>query len=318
MAITMNIQDLENYPGITKKVSIDLSSVIPVGNEGDEVFVLSATTSAYSDTVVRTNISDLYITDIKAGWCKSSGLVGDSGKFELDDDHYSLRIKMDATVSGTGGTGYYTINLEPNGDNTPVSGEEVAIQIENKIRDIADNLVPTDVGFYKAYRNASVEYDRGKFWVVSGSLSKYYTGNYRTSVSIFPANTHDCSNELGFNLSITSAVMDTVSPKEVLLAYDYTAGTDTVMVNTGTGATKNMAFMITDGVNTDYFTTLSGTISSSLKIAGIDNSYTAEETKVQLLLPQDPDSTPYQWNTSIDKLVRYGIKVISNQIDYSN
>lgn len=326
MAISMSIQDLENYPGVTKKVSIDLSSIIPVGNEGDEVFVLSAYTSAYSDTVNKTAISDLYVTDINTGWCKSSGLVGDSGKFSIDDTHYSLKIKIDTTVSGTDGSGYYTINLTPNEDNTPISGEDIAVELEKKIRVIADNIGVEDYGFYKSYKNASVEYTSGKFWIVSGSMAKNYTGNYRSAVEIMPADTNDCSSRLGFNLQMTSAYMATIAVKEVLLSYDYTAGTDTLLINTGTGASANSAFMITDGNNTDYFTSLSGTLDSSIKVAsigsngfsGISNSYIAGEAKVQLLKEQDVDNKPYQWFNSIDKLVRYGVKVISNQIDYSS
>jgi len=326
MAINMNIQDLENYPGTTKNVSIDLSSIIPVGNEGDEVFVLSAQTSAYSDNVDRTSISDLYITDINTGWCKSSGLVGDSGKFTLDGAHYSLKIKMDTTVSGTDGSGYYSIDLTPNDDGTPVNGEAIADEFEIKIRAIAYNLGSADAGFYKAYKNASVEYSGGKFWVVSGSLSKTYTGNSRSSVDIIAADVNDCSSILGFDLPTTSASVDTVSVKEALLSYDYTTNTDTLLVNTGTGATGGMAFMITDGNNTDYFTSLSGTIDSSIKVAtigansftGIGNSYVAGEAKIQRLREQDIDSRPYQWYNSVDKLVRYGVKVISNQIDYSS
>jgi len=326
MAISMNIQDLENYPGITKKVSIDLSSIIPVGNEGDEVFVLSAYTSSYSDNVDKTNISDLYVTDISTGWCKSSGLVGDSSKFYIDSSHYSLKIKIDATVSGIDGSGYFTVDLTPSDDNTPISGEDVAIELEDKIRTIADNLGAVDAGFYKSYKNASVEYIGGKFWIISGSLAKSYTGANRTSVSVMPADTNDCSEELGFNLSINSSYISSISVKEVLLSYDYTADTDTLLVNTGTSATEGAAFMITDGDNTDYFTSLSGTIGSAIKVptsgsngfSGIVNSYSANKTKIQLLREQDVDNKPYQWYGSIDRLVRYGVKVISNQIDYSS
>ena len=325
MAVNIDTQDLDNYPGTTKRVTIDLDSLVPINNEGDEQFVLSTATTAYSDNDTRTSIQAMYITDMIAGWCKSSGFAGSAGKFYLDATHRSLKVKMDATISGVDGSGYYTINLTPNDDDTPVSGEVVASELELKIRAISNNLVPADTGFSRAYRNASVVYKNSKFWVLSGSIGSYYSGNNRSSVDIIAADTSDCTKELGFNLPTTSHALDGVAVKETLLNSNYTADTDTVSVNTGTGALAGMAFVIADGTNIDYFTALSGTTDSAIKVAtlgtngftGISNSYTAEDAKLQLLKPQDPEGTPTNWYTSIDQLVRYGIKVMANQIDYS-
>lgn len=325
MALNIDTQDLENYPGTTKRVTVDLDSIVPIGAEGDEKFVLSTATNAYSDATSRTTIQDMYITDMAAGWCKSSGFAGSAGKFYLKNDEKSLKVKMDATASGTDGNGYYTITLTPNVDETPVAGEVVAAELETKIRAIADNLETADTGYSRAYKNASVEYKNGKFWVVSGSISSYYSGNNRSSVSIIAADTNDCSQALGFDLATTSYALDGVAVKETLLNSSYTADTDTLSVNTGTGAAAGMAFMITDGTTTEYFTALSGTTDSSIKVAtngtngftAIANNYDANEAKIQLLKEQDPEGVPTNWYTSIDQLVRYGIKVMASQIDYS-
>lgn len=326
MALNIDTQDLENFPGTAKRITIDLNSIVPIGAEGDEQFVLSTTTNAYSDNDSRTGIQDLYITNMTAGWCKSSGFAGSSGKFYLDDTHKSLKVKMDATVSGSDGSGFYTIDLTPNDDDTPVSGEVVAAELETKIRAVNDVIEPVDAGFSMAYRNASVEYKNGKFWIVSGSISNYYSGNLRSSVIIESADTNDCAQVLGFDLPTTSFDLSNVAVKETLLNSGYTADTDTLSVNTGTGASAGMPFMITDGTNTEYFTALSGTTDSSIKVAtmatngyiGIENSYTANAAKLQLMKEQDPESVPTNWYTSIDQLVRYGIKVMANQIDYSS
>lgn len=327
MAINIDTQDLEKFPGNTKRISVDLASIVPIGAEGDEKFVLSTSTSAYSDNIARTSIQDLYITAISAGWCKSSGFAGSSGKFYLDDTHKSLKIKMDATVSGTDGSGYYTVELTPNDDATPVSGEVVALELETKIRELANDLEPADVGFTTAYRNASVEYRNGKFWIVSGSISPYYSGNARSSVIITSSDTNDCTKELGFDLPTTSYSLASVAVKETLLNSDYTANTDTLNINTGTGAKPGMAFMITDGTveGTEYFTALSGTTDYSIKVAtssnngfvGITRDYSANRAKLQLLKEQDPEGVPTNWYTSIDQLIRYGIKNMASQIDYS-
>ena len=326
MALNIDTQDLINYPGTSKRVSIDIDSLIPIGAEGDEQYLLSFTTGAYSNNNDRTNIPALYITEMTAGWSKSSGFTGSAGKFYIDDTHKNLKVRMDATVSGSDGSGYYTVTLTPNDDSTPVPGETIAKELEEKIRAIADSIEQVDVGFTKAYANASVEYKNGKFWVVSGSLSSQYTGNSRSSVSIIAADTNDCSTRLGFDLPTTSHALANVAIKETLLNSDYTTDTENLSVNTGTGAHSGLAFMITDGNNTDYFTALSGTTDSNIKVPtysnngfiGINNSYTANNTKVQLLREQDPENVPTNWYTSIDHLVRYGVKTIINQIDYSS
>lgn len=326
MAINVDTQDLDNYPGTTKRVTIDLDSIVPLGAEGDEKYVLSASTNAYSDNTSRTSIQDLYITNMLAGWCKSSGFAGSSGKFYLDDTHKSLKVRLDATVSGSDGSGYYTIDLTPNDDDTPVSGEVIADEMELKIRAVADSITTADVGFSTAYRNASVEYKNGKFWIISGSLSSHYTGNLRSSVTVAPADTNDCSVELGFNLPTTSHGLAGVAVKETLLNSDYTADTDTLSVNTGTGAKAGWAYVITDGTNTEYFTALSGTTDSAIKVAtvaangfsGIVNDYSANGAKLQLLREQDPEGVPTSWYTTVDQLIRYGIKNLASQIDYSS
>ncbi len=328
MALNIDTQNLVDYPGTTKRIVVDLDSIVPINNEGDELFVLSTATSAYSDNTARTSIQDLYITDMLAGWSKSSGLVGSSGKFYLDATHKNLKVKMDATVSGTDGNGYYTVTLTPNDDDTPVSGEVIAAELETNIRSIADSLATADTGFFRAYKNTSVEYKNGKFWIVSGSISSYYSGNNRSSVSIVAADTNDCSTVLGFNLPTTSQSLAGIAVKETLLNSSYTADTDTLSVNTGTGASAGKAFMITDGTSSgiEYFTALSGTTDSSIKVAtmvtngytGIVNSYSASAAKIQLLRAQDPESVPTNWYTNIDQLIRYGIKVTASQIDYSS
>jgi hypothetical protein len=326
MALNIDTQDLNNYPGVVKRVSIDIDSLIPIGAEGDEKYLLSVSTSAYSDNASRTNIPEMYITEMTGGWCKSSGFTGSAGKFYIDDTHKNLKVKMDATVSGTDGNGYYTVTLTPNDDNTPVPGETIAKELEEKIRAIANVIEAVDVGFTKAYANASVEYKNGKFWIVSGSLSSQYTGNSRSSVSIIAADTDDCSARLGFDLPTTSHALANVAIKETLLNSGYTSDTEDLSVNTGTGAHEGLAFMITDGSNTDYFTALSGTTDSNIKVptysnngfTGIKNSYTANNTKIQLLREQDPENVPTNWYTSIDQLVRYGIKTMINQIDFSS
>ena len=134
MAINVDTQDLVNYPGNVKRVTVDQEQVVPQGYEGDEQFMLSFSTTAYSNNVNRTRIQDNYVTHFKAGWCKSSGFAGSSGKFLLTSSANSLKVKLDSTVSGTDGSGYYTVALGYNTDVTARDGEVIAADLENKIR----------------------------------------------------------------------------------------------------------------------------------------------------------------------------------------
>ncbi len=326
MAININTQDLENFPGNVKRVSIDLESIVPLNEEGDEKFVLSANTSAYSDIAERTSIQDLYVTQMKSGWCKSSGFTGSSGKFYLDSTHNRLKVKVDATTSGTDGLGFYEVHLNYNQDETPLNGEVIADDLEKKIRAISKVLAEPDIGFSNSYRNASVEFKNGRFVIVSGSISPHYSGNNRSAVEVAPADTNDCSEILGFDLPTTSYALSNVDIKETILNTSYTADSGTLSVNSGMGATPGKCFMITDGTNTDYFVSLAGTNDTQIVVptnstngfTGISNDYTANKAKIQMLREQDPESVPTCWYTSIDQLVRFAIKSIANQIDYSD
>lgn len=325
MAINVDTQDLDNYPGTIKRVTLDQDSIVPVGEEGDEKYVLKFSTTAYSDNSSSTAIQDMYVTDFKTGWCKSSGFAGSGGKFDLDSTHYQLKIKLDSTVSGSDGNGYYTIILEYNADSTPITGDAIAADMEEKIR--ALSMVTADTGYSLSYINCSVDYQSGKFWIISGSVGDYYTGASKSAVKVIPASSLDCSKELGFDLSLDSELLDSVAVKEAILGADYTTDTTPLTIGAGTGVAAGDCMMITDGTYTDYFTAISGTTDTSIVVAtdgnnnyvGIANSYTtASGALIQKLRRQDPEGRPTMWYTDIDAISRFGVKSIINQIDYSS
>lgn len=321
MAINVNIQDLVNFPGNVKSMSIDQVSIVPQGAEGDEQYVMKFSTSAYSDVEERTAIQDYYVTDFKSGWVRSSGFAGSSGQFNLTDGANRLLIKFDSTVSGTNGTGYYEVILEYNDDGTPMAAETVAADLEIKIRALADNLDTADVGFTLAYKNASVEYKNSKFWVVSGTVSNFYNGTNRSYADVISGTTNDALSALGFDLKTSSAALDSVAINEALVAEDYFTGTSGIVISQSIGAVNGSCIFITDRTNSDYFqvneTPTVGGTTLSFNPDTIIHEYTANETKVQLLKEQDPEGDPTAWFTSIDKITRHGIKCVVNSIDFS-
>lgn len=328
MAISISTQDLINYPGIVKTVTVDQTSMVPAGEEGDEKYVQKFSTSAYSNIANTTAIQDIYVTNFKTGWCKSSGFAGSGGKFDIDSTHNKINVKIDASTTTSGsdvGDGYYEITLDYNLDETPVAGTTVAADMEEKIRAIS--LHTEDTGFSLSYINASVYYQNDKFLIVSGSVGDYFSGEDKSSVKVMPASSDNCFKELGFNSSIDSESLDGIAVKESYITSNYTTDTTPLAIAAGTGVTAGDCLMIYDGVNTDYFTAISGTTDTSVVVPtsgnnsyiGIANSYTTTSgASVQVLRQQDPEGTPTMFYTDVDSIVRWGIKSLINQIDYSS
>lgn len=333
MALNVDTQDLQNFPGNVKRVSIDYSAIVPVNEEGDEKYVQSVSTTAYSNNTDRTAISDLYITDFKLGWCKSSGFTGSGGKYALSSSASKLYVKVDDTISGTnavGGThGFYEIELT-HSSGTPISGESIADNMETKIRGIVsravDGLVTADAGYSIAYKNVSVEYKNSKFWITSGSIGNLYSGENRTAVRIEEVPGDGAYTILGFNLAMTSENMDSITVEESYLNGPCVSGTGSITIGSDIGISVGDSLMIKDNTNTDYFTAVSGTTGVTVNVPtqatngfdGIVHTYTAGAAKIQVLKEQDPNGYPTGWFTDIDAIVRHGIKVFTHEIDYSS
>lgn len=322
MAINITTQDLENYPGTSKTVTVDVASLVPTGYEGDEQIVLRIYTTAYSDNTARTRIQDLYITEAKSGWIKSSGFKGSS--FQLDSAHNAFRIKLDATVSGSDGSGWYDVTLShSNGASIP--GASVAEDMETKIRAIPEGgqWNSADTGFMMAYKNCSVDFENGKFKITSGSIGDAYVGTDRSSVALASGTSNDCLNMLGFDLYTSTEDLAQIQIREAELTQNYPYMGDYTKLYTGggTGAATGDAMAITDGSNTEYFIVQgTGPATGELTITSgtLSNSYTANSAKVQLLRMVDPDYEPNSSYENIDGIARHGIKHMVNQIDYSS
>lgn len=323
MPITQDVQDIDNYPGTIKRVTIDTDVIVPTGAEGDEKMMLTASTSGYSDNEARTSIQSLYVYGSKVGWVKSNGLAGSAGKFNITSSANRVGICMDATVSGTfvdGTRGCYELELAYN-DTTLIRGEDIAADLQSKIR--AVECVDADAGFQLAYTNASVKYIANKFIISSGSISNSYTGDDRSSVYIATTASGSCVDTLGLENAVSSEMVAGWSTTEAYLTADYTGGTTPLSIGTGTGVAEGDALMISDGTNTEYFVAMGvsgGDITVDTSGAnGIANSYTmADGAYIQILRRQDPDVKPNSYFEDIDGLMRYMAKIMVNQLDFSS
>lgn len=310
MAVNVTVYDLENYPDNNKTVTVNQTQVVPTGYEGDEQWVLSFSTTAYSDNDSTTAIQDIYVREIKVGWLKSSGFV--SGPFVIGASNKTLSVKMDASSK------YYSVVL----DEGTYGGDSLADHIEEKIRAIPASDANWDSNDDSlAYLNASVEYTNGKFYIYSGSVAKNYTGSNRTSVKVTSSGVDTCYDYLGFNLSVDSQSVASTAVNETYLAQNYNNGATSLYLNSDIGASQGECLAITDNTNTDYFVAMavSGTlITVASGVAGISNNYTSNKAKIQLLRVQDPDQSPVAVYDTVDKVTRWGIKSMTNQIDFSS
>jgi hypothetical protein len=93
MAINTAVYDLDGYSENSKTVTLDLLKIVPVGAQGDEKFVLTCKTSAYSNFTDKTTIDDIFIQEFLCGWCKSSGFKG--AVFTIDSGNKGLKVRID-------------------------------------------------------------------------------------------------------------------------------------------------------------------------------------------------------------------------------
>jgi len=315
MARNITVYDLDNYPDNSKTVTIDQQTIVPVGAEGDEKWVLSFTTTAYSDNTNNTPIQDLYIQELKTGWAKSSGLVS-LGGYKTSATSKKLGVKIDNSSQ------YYYIELAED----LAGGDNIANALEEKIR-----AIPTVSGVWNsnddalAYKNAIVKYINNKFYIVSGNMSDSYIGAKRSSVKVTASGTDTLYRDLGFDLGVDSESLASISIPETSLAIDYTAGSQYLYVSSVTGISVKDCCIITDGTNTDYFQVIaiSGTrltvpTNATNGFDAISHSYTANRAKIQVLRYQDPDREPNGFYDTVDEITRFGIMSIVNQIDFSS
>ena len=318
MAVNITVYDLVNYPDNNKTVTVDIKQVTPIGYEGDEQWVVSCVTNAYSDNTARTAIQDIYIQNHRVGWLK--GMLA-AGPFSIvSGTNQALEIKIDSDPT------WRHIDI-PAG---VYSGDSLADWLEETIRAMNGSVSST---YQLGYMNMSVEYTDGRFQFVSGSVSEYYSGANKSSVNINTGTLdlkdgENANHILGLDFPMTSESLASFEAKEARVNGSYTAGNTTLNVKEYTwvdiATISGSVFAITsDNSSWEYFLCTGGTV-SAMTIAGIHgsggliNSYSDDDKLLMFDGPQDPQAVPTPWHSEIDSIVRWGVKSISNQIDFSS
>lgn len=303
MATNISVFDLDNYPSNPKTVTIDLTELVPFGNNGEDTWVISAVTSATASGGVA--IQRIYLRHLRLGWAKSSGL--NAGPYNITITKRHLKVAIDEDI-GSGAE----IALDVNA--LPLGGDAVAINMQAKINALASS------GGAKAgnlsYLNAVVVFENGVFKIVSGTASSLYAGTGKSSVAVADGTTTTgLAAELGFDMPTTSEVLASTQVKQTSLSSEYVSGTSLVVASPTAVATGDCV-AVTDGVTTEYRgveCAVGGNVTLS---SGMANGYAAGSL-VQVLRMQDSSGEPPPIYSALDDVVKFALSSIANQINFA-
>ena len=150
MAINATVYDLEGYSENSKTVTLDLLKVVPVGAQGDEKFILTCRTTAYSNFTDKTGIDDIFVQEFLCGWAKSSGFKG--AIFTINSGNKGLKIKIDNADK------FYDIVLT---EGTNLTGDAIAENIQTKLRALTMDTADSDKSL--GYKNCRCSFLNSRF-----------------------------------------------------------------------------------------------------------------------------------------------------------
>jgi len=311
MATNITVKDLDNYPDISKTITVDQRTLVPTGAQGDEKWVLSFVTPAYSDNTNLTAIQDIYVQEFSTGWVKSSGLVDLGSGVVVSSGSKSLEISID-------GSSWYDVVLTED----TYGPDSLADHIQSVVRGIptASGIGWSSNDDQLAFKNAMVEYYEGKLKIVSGNVSEFYTGANKSSVHVQADGANNLYKDLGFDLGTNSEDVATREIKESLVTTSCGPSSTAIVITTMTTLTSGDPMAIVDATNTEYFIAQAGTTTTNIVITSgtLTNSYTANEAKVQKLRLQDTDQEPVNYHSTVDSIMRWGIMSVIEQVDFSS
>jgi len=303
MAVNVTVFDLVNFPNNPKTVTVDLTELVPLGNAGEDTWVLSAITSATASGGAA--IQRLYISDTSFGWAKSNNL--NSGPFDVTASQRHLKVAIDEDVASA-------VEIELATSAQQIGGNAVANDMQTKLSDTA-RTGGAKVGNL-AYLNATVTFIDGVFKIISGSASSSFTGVSRSSVDVADgSSTTGLAAELGFDILVTSENLAAAPPTQTSLSASYTSGTSLTIANSGF-VVGGDCVVVSDGTNVEFRGVESGSGTAVTLSSGLANPY-ASGSVVQILTQQDPEGVPVSALTTVDDYIKFSIASLTNQIDFS-
>jgi hypothetical protein len=304
MAQSEQVRDLDVNPNVSKTVTLDMDKIVPLDNEGDEVYVSVGTTT--HTNLNGESINPIYVREFKSGYFKSSGFKNEP--FTITSTANTIQVSID-------GSAYRDIILE---EGTGLSGENIAEDIRTKIAALA---APSALEEGKLeFLNCSVEWRNNRFKIVSGTFSNTYTGVGKSSVSVIAGSSNDASVILGFDLGVSTEELSSKRAVQTTLSAGFTASGTTLNLTTVEDMNADEAYTIFDGTNREYFiaeAVTSGASTLTVAAGSITNDYSAG-AGVQKIFERDPDGEVASPHETIDDIYRQILKSMANQIDYTS
>lgn len=302
MVINETTQDAINNPGNTKTVSLDIVKNVFADSEGDEQYALLLSTTATSKLNAGA-IANTYLRDFVVGYSKSRKV---NGPFTIDGTNNQLQISIDGSAS-------VEITLTPGTGLTP---ENIVDDLQTQISSLSAVGEPEEGNL--AFLNADVDFVEGRFRILSGSISDTYTGNAKSSVAV-TSGANDVSVLLGFDIPIESEALASKTPAESITISGYTTSGTVLALESVTGLNAGEAFTITDGINREYFiatAVTSGSAELTIDSTALSNSYSAGSV-VQRIFERDPDIVLASPIKTVDEVMKFSLKNVVNQIDFT-
>jgi len=176
------------YPNNTKTVTIDLVSRIPLGEGGDEKYILSVSvgTNVYSDIANSTRISPIYIYEMRRGWAQ-----GFSIDFPVVTAGGTLTIAIDEADSGA-----VTVDVA----SGTLSSSTLIQSLQYQLRATASGSgVKATASNKLSYMNAEAVVEDGRLTFLSGSTKKSYNSSTWSETSSVKVTGGTVADELGFS-----------------------------------------------------------------------------------------------------------------------
>ena len=302
-----SIKDIENYPGkAAKSITLDLQKIVPIDTEGDEVYVLTSTSTATK--IGGGTASPLYIREFKSGYARSSGRV--NSPFNLTSTNNKLQISIDNSVTFR----EITLNV-----GNGLSGEVIADDIQTKINALSAVAQPEAGNL--SYLNTTVEFKNNKFLIVAGSVSNTYVGTGKSSVKVAAGTTNDASVTLGFNMYVDSESLSSKRAVETILTATYSGGLGIQTIGiesiTDLSTSGGEAFTITNGINREYLVSSGVSVGLLTMVGpGLLNTYSGGSI-LQKIFERDSSGELASPVATVDDITRFSLRSIANQLDFS-
>jgi hypothetical protein len=173
------------YPANTKTITIDLVSRIPVGEGGDEKYVLSISVGTNVKDADGNSISAVYIYNMKRGWAQSH-----STSFPLTTAGGTVTVAIDEADSGA-----VTLTLE----SGTFSSQTLTQELQNQLRATASGSgAKASASNMLSYLNSEVTVEDNMLTFLSGSTKKSYNSSTWSETSSVKVTGGTIADALGF------------------------------------------------------------------------------------------------------------------------